>query len=182
MKELKPLTKQKQQKFSLGLSRVKPLTLAVCTVLAGTAHTASAGFDQPSPYTISTTVTLPSAFNVVRGITPPATITVTSEGVLNYPDSNSWLYCAPFVVTRSIGGNIITSYGTINGSTSYSSYLDGGFLFVSSSGPGYEAIHANNNKVTFKAGSSTKNVEVYGAYIADNSSAVSSYSASENFM
>jgi len=166
MKELKPLTKQKQQKFSLGLSRVKPLAIAVYSVLAGMSLTPSAADSTtPSPATISSTVTLPNGNNMVFSLTTsPATLTITSSGVLNYPDANTWLFCGRIVHTGAIDGNNITSYGTINGSTSHDVYLDGGF-FANYQNTSYGAIQVNNNTVSLKAGSSTSNVEVYGGYV-----------------
>ena len=62
--------------------------------------------------------------------------------------------------------NTIISYGTINGSTSYSGYVVGGFLYIT--GTGVESIQTNGNTVSFKAGSSTNKVHVYGGYASDS--------------
>ena len=152
--------------YSLNSMSIKPLSIAVYYVLAGMSLTASAAnMTTPSPATIDATVTLPNGKNMVfSSTTSPATLTITSSGVLNYPDANTWLFCGRIVHTGAIDGNNITSYGTINGSTSYGVYLDGGY-FDNYSSTGLGAIQVNNNTVSLKAGSSTSNVGVYGGYV-----------------
>lgn len=166
IKELSPIPNIKQQKnnYSLSFGRVKPLAVAIYSVLAGVSLTSNAT-NFTSPYTISNTVNLNETFNPVAASSSSAVLTVTSSGIINYPDSTSYLYGSKLLATGSNDGNSITSSGTINGSTSYSSNLMGGFCYIS--GTGYVNVQANNNTVSFKAGSSTKNVEVYGAYIQD---------------
>ena len=159
-------TKQKKSICSLNAGGIKPLAVAICSVLAGLSSSAYAD-TMVSPHTIPGAVTLSAGYNAVQSmsLSTPASLTVTSSGIINYPDSLSYLYGSKLVATGSNDGNSITSSGTINGSTSYSSYLKGGFCNIS--GTGYVNVQANNNTVSFKAGSSTKNVEVYGAYILD---------------
>lgn len=157
--------KHKYSICSLNTLSVNPLAIAVYSVLAGMSLTASADTTTPSPATIDATVTLPNGKNMVfSSTTSPATLTITSSGVLNYPDANTWLFCGRIVHTGAIDGNNITSYGTINGSTSYGVYLDGGY-FDNYSSTGLGAIQVNNNTVSLKAGSSTSNVGVYGGYV-----------------
>ena len=158
--------KHKSSLYSLNRMRIKPLAIAVYSVLAGMSLTPSAAnTNTQSPATISATVTLENGNNMVfSSTTSPATLTITSSGVLNYPDANTWLFCGRIVHTGAIDGNNITSYGTINGSTSYGVYLDGGY-FDNYSSTGLGAIQVNNNTVSLKAGSSTSNVQVYGGYV-----------------
>ncbi len=158
--------KHKYSICSLNTLSVNPLAIAVYSVLAGMSLTPSAADSTtPSPATIDATVTIPNGKNMVfSSTTSPATLTITSSGVLNYPDANTWLFCGRIVHTGAIDGNNITSYGTINGSTSYGVYLDGGY-FDNYSSTGLGAIQVNNNTVSLKAGSSTSNVEVYGGYV-----------------
>lgn len=157
--------KHKYSICSLNTLSVNPLAIAVYSVLAGMSLTASADTTTPSPATIDATVTLPNGKNMVfSSTTSPATLTITSSGVLNYPDANTWLFCGRIVHTGAIDGNNITSYGTINGSTSYGVYLDGGY-FDNYSSTGLGAIQVNNNTVSLKARSSTSNVGVYGGYV-----------------
>ena len=159
-------TKQKKSICSLNAGGIKPLAIAVYSVLAGMSLTPSAAeTTTPSPATIDATLRLPNGFNMVSSQTnSPATITVTSSGVVNYPDANTWLYCGRIFHTGAIDGNNITSYGTINGSTSYHVYLDGGY-FAYYGSQGFGANQVNNNTVSLKAGSSTSNVQVYGGYV-----------------
>ena len=158
--------KHKYSICSLNTLSVNPLAIAVYSVLAGMSLTPSAAnTNTQSPATISATVTLENGNNMVFSkTTSPATLTITSSGVLNYPDANTWLFCGRIVHTGAIDGNNITSYGTINGSTSYGVYLDGGY-FDNYSSTGLGAIQVNNNTVSLKAGSSTSNVQVYGGYV-----------------
>ena len=158
--------KHKYSICSLNTLSVNPLAIAVYSVLAGMSLTPSAAnTNTQSPATISATVTLENGNNMVfSSTTSPATLTITSSGVLNYPDANTWLFCGRIVHTGAIDGNNITSYGTINGSTSYGVYLDGGY-FANYSSTGLGAIQVNNNTVSLKAGSSTSNVQVYGGYV-----------------
>ena len=161
--------KHKSSLYSLNRMRIKPLAIAVYSVLAGMSLTPSAADTTiPSPATISATVTLQNGNNMIAdpfSTTSPATLTITSSGVLNYPDANTWLFCGRTVHTGAIDGNNITSYGTINGSTSYGVYLDGGY-FANSGSTSFGAIQVNNNTVSLKAGSSTSNVKVYGGYVS----------------
>ena len=163
--------KHKSSLYSLNRMRIKPLAIAVYSVLAGMSLTPSAADTTiPSPATISATVTLQNGNNMVAdpfSTTSPATLTITSSGVLNYPDAKTWLFCGRTVHTGAIDGNNITSYGTINGSTStsYGVYLDGGY-FANSGSTSFGAIQVNNNTVSLKAGSSTSNVKVYGGYVS----------------
>ena len=161
--------KHKSSLYSLNRMRIKPLAIAVYSVLAGMSLTPSAADTTiPSPATISATVTLQNGNNMVAdpfSTTSPATLTITSSGVLNYPDADTWLFCGRMVHTGAIDGNNITSYGTINGSTSPSAYLHGGY-FAYSGITGLGAIQVNNNTVSLKAGSSTSNVKVYGGYVS----------------
>lgn len=161
--------KHKSSLYSLNRMRIKPLAIAVYSVLAGMSLTPSAAdTTTPSPATISATVTLQNGNNMVAdpfSTTSPATLTITSSGVLNYPDANTWLFCGRMVHTGAIDGNNITSYGTINGSTSYGVYLDGGY-FANYGSTSFGAIQVNNNTVSLKAGSSTSNVKVYGGYVS----------------
>ena len=159
-------TKQKKSICSLNAGGIKPLAVAICSVLAGLSSSVYAAAME-SPFTISGPVTLSAGNNNVKSMSSstPASLTVTSSGIIKYPDSLSYLYGSKSVATGSNDGNSITSSGTINGSTSYSSYLKGGFLNIS--GTGYVNVQANNNTVSLKAGSSTSNVEVYGGYVYD---------------
>ena len=161
--------KHKSSLYSLNRMRIKPLAIAVYSVLAGMSLTPSAADTTiPSPATISETVTLQNGNNMVAdpfSTTSPATLTITSSGVLNYPDADTRLFCGRMVHTGAIDGNNITSYGTINGSTSPSAYLHGGY-FAYSGITGLGAIQVNNNTVSLKSGSSTSNVKVYGGYVA----------------
>ena len=161
--------KHKYSICSLNTLSVNPLAIAVYSVLAGMSLTPSAADTTiPSPATISETVTLQNGNNMIAdpfSTTSPATLTITSSGVLNYPDADTWLFCGRMVHTGAIDGNNITSYGTINGSTSPSAYLHGGY-FAYSGITGLGAIQVNNNTVSLKAGSSTSNVKVYGGYVS----------------
>ena len=159
--------KHKSSLYSLNRMRIKPLAIAVYSVLAGMSLTPSAA-DTISP-TISATVTLQNGNNMVTSFTTsPATITVTSSGVVNYPNADANLSCSKFFVDGSNDGNSITSYGTINGSTNnqYQSNLMGAYTNLNAAVQGN--VQGNNNTVTFKAGSSTKNLTVYGAQIIDD--------------
>ena len=158
--------KHKYSICSLNTLSVNPLAIAVYSVLAGMSLTPSAAnTNTQSPATISATVTLENGNNMVFSkTTSPATLTITSSGVLNYPDANTWLFCGRIIHTGAIDGNNITSYGTINGSTSHDVYLDGGY-FANYGNTGFGASQVNNNTVSLKAGSSTSNVKVYGGYV-----------------
>ena len=164
--------KHKYSICSLNTLSVNPLAIAVYSVLAGMSLTASAAdTTTPSPATIDATLPLPNGNNVVTSFTTsPATITVTSSGVVNYPDADTNLSCSKLFVDGSNDGNSITSYGTINGSTNnqYQSNLMGAYTNLTAAVQGN--VQGNNNTVTFKAGSSTKNLTVYGAQIIDDSS------------
>ncbi|WP_143075489.1 hypothetical protein, partial [Succinivibrio dextrinosolvens] len=155
--------------YSLNTLSVNPLTIAVYSVLAGMSLTASADTTTQSPSTIDATLPLPNGNNRVTSFTTsPATITVTSSGVVNYPDADTNLSCSKLFVDGSNDGNSITSYGTINGSTNnqYQSNLMGAYTNLNAAVQGN--VQGNNNTVTFKAGSSTKNLTVYGAQIIDD--------------
>ena len=159
--------KHKYSICSLNSLSVNPLAFAVYSVLAGMSLTASAAdTTTQSPATINATLPLPNGNN--RVVSSPATITVTSSGVVNYPDADTNLYCSKIFEDGSNDGNSITSYGTINGSTNnqYQSYLMGAYTNLTAAVQ--ENVQGNNNTVTFKAGSSTKNLTVYGAQIIDD--------------
>ena len=112
--------KHKYSICSLNTLSVNPLAIAVYSVLAGMSLTASADTDTTtqSPARIDATLPLPNGNNRVTSFTTsPATITVTSSGVVNYPEADTNLSCSKLFVDGSNDGNSITSYGTINGST-----------------------------------------------------------------
>jgi hypothetical protein len=154
--------------YSLNRMRIKPLVIAVFSFLAG--GTAFADAVYTSPKNVVGTWALDGGYNSVVSPTSPATITVTSSGVVNYPDADTRLNCNKFVADGSNDGNSITSYGTINGSTNnqYQSNLMGAYTELNAAVQGN--VQGNNNTVTFKAGSSTKNLTVYGAQIIDDNS------------
>ena len=165
--------KHKYSICSLNTLSVNPLAIAVYSVLAGMSLTASADTDTTtqSPARIDATLPLPNGNNRVTSFTTsPATITVTSSGVVNYPEADTNLSCSKLFVDGSNDGNSITSYGTINGSTNnqYQSNLMGAYTNLNAAVQGN--VQGNNNTVTFKAGSSTKNLTVYGAQIIDDNS------------
>ena len=147
----------------------KPLAVAVCAVLSGLSLPAYAAAGFTSPATVSTTVTLPAVYNPIAStsLNTPASLTITETGTINFPDSTAWLHGARIVSTGANDNNTITSYGTINGSTSYSGYVIGGFFYITGT-IGVESIQTNGNTVSFKAGSSTNNVGVYGGYAYDS--------------
>ncbi len=162
-------TKQKKSICSLNAGGIKPLAVAICSVLAGLSSSAYAAA-MVSPFTISGSVTLSAGYgNVVQStsLSTPASLTVTSTGTVNYPESSAWLYCSKLVAIGSNDNNSITIYGTVIGSTNYAGYLFGGFSNYTGS-TAYGNVQVNNNTVTFKAGSSSQNnVFVAGGYVLD---------------
>ena len=169
--------KHKSSLYSLNRMRIKPLVIAVFSFLAG--GTAFADAVYTSPKSVVGTWALVGGYNSVVSPKSPATITVTSSGVVNYPDADTRLNCNKFLADGSNDGNSITSYGTINGSTNnqYQSNLMGAYTELNAAVQGN--VQGNNNTVTFKAGSSTKNLTVYGAQIKDDYSG-NAVTASEN--
>lgn len=145
-----------------------PLAVAVCAVLSGLSLPAYASSGFTSPATVSTTRTLSAGYNPITSLstTTPASLTITETGTINFPDSSAWLHGGRIVSTGANDNNTITSYGTINGSTLFASYVVGGYLNIT--GIGVESIQTNGNTVSFKAGSSTNNVGVYGGYAYDS--------------
>lgn len=143
---------------------ITPLAAAVCLIISGMAFSSqvwAADTTFSSPKTVSGEETLSSGLN--RSSSPGATVTITSTGILNFPNSDTLL-------SGSEDSNSITSYGTINGASSLLSFIYGG-VGVTYGSPKvvegtitmvYSDPHANNNTVIFKSGSTTSDVNVYG--------------------
>ena len=143
---------------------ITPLAAAVCLIISGMAFSSqvwAADTTFSSPKTVSGEETLSSGLN--RSSSPGATVTITSTGILNFPNSDTLL-------SGSEDSNSITSYGTINGASSLLSFIYGG-VGVTYGSPQvvegtitmvYSDPHANNNTVIFKSGSTTSDVNVYG--------------------
>ncbi len=153
------IAKKKQKNAAVSKT---PLAVAVCAVLSGLSLPAYADVGFTSPATISTTETLSAGYNPILSSTTPASLTITESGTINFPNSTAWLHGARILISGANDNNTIISYGTINGSTSYSSYVVGGFFYIT--GTGAPSIQTNGNTVSFKAGSSTNKVYVYGGY------------------
>ncbi|MBQ9221863.1 hypothetical protein, partial [Succinivibrio sp.] len=160
------IAKKKQKNAAVSKT---PLAVAVCAVLSGLSLPAYADVGFPSPATVSTTETLSGGYNPIlsSSATTPASLTITESGTINFPDSTAWLHGARMFISGANDNNTIISYGTINGSTSYSGYVIGGFFYITSTGA--PSIQTNGNTVSFKAGSSTNKVYVYGGYASDSS-------------
>lgn len=142
---------------------ITPLAAAVCLIISGMAFSSQvwANTTFSSPKTVSGEETLSSGLN--SSLSSGATVTITSTGILNFPDSDT-------VLSGSEDSNSITSYGTINGAPSFLSSIYGGVgvTYGSIQNVGgtltmvYSDPHANNNTVIFKSGSTTSDVNVYG--------------------
>ena len=160
------IAKKKQKNAAVSKT---PLAVAVCAVLSGLSLPAYADVGFSSPATVSTTETLSAGYNHILSSSPttPASLTITESGTINFPDSNAWLHGARILISGANDNNTIISYGTINGSTSYTGYVCGGFFYIT--GTGAPSIQTNGNTVSFKAGSSTNKVYVYGGYASDSS-------------
>ncbi|MBQ9221900.1 hypothetical protein, partial [Succinivibrio sp.] len=169
------VAKKKQKNAAVSKT---PLAVAVCAVLSGLSLPAYADVGFSSPATVSTTVTLSAGRNPILSSTTPASLTITESGTINFPESAAWLHGARMSIAGANDNNTIISYGTINGSTLYSGDVIGGYFYIS--GTGGPSIHTNNNTVSFKAGSSTNKVYVYGGYASDYSSQGVSATASGN--
>ncbi|WP_164954392.1 autotransporter domain-containing protein [Succinivibrio dextrinosolvens] len=155
---------------------IKPLSIAVCSVLAGMPLLSDAtSFDPENigeSVTISGTLTLTRPYSDVYG--NPATFTITSTGVVNYPLVGGFLYCfnnnsSTTQEADTNNNNTIINYGTINGSTAIPGQLAGGFIHQGLSVDYGSRIKANNNTVSLRSGSTTSNVIVYGGYVYDSS-------------
>ena len=162
--------------YSLNSMSIKPLSIAVCSVLAGMPLLSDAtSFDSENigeSVTISGTLTLTRPYSDVYG--NPATFTITSTGVVNYPLVGGFLYCFNnnFSTTQEAdtnNNNTIINYGTINGSTVIPGQLAGGFIHQGLSVDYGSRIKANNNTVSLRSGSTTSKVIVYGGYVYDSS-------------
>ena len=160
------IAKKKQKNAAVSKT---PLAVAVCAVLSGLSLPAYADVGFSSPATVSTTETLSAVYNPILSSSPttPASLTITESGTINFPDSTAWLHGARMYISGANDNNTIISYGTINGSTSHSGYVIGGFFYIT--GTGAPSIQTNGNTVSFKAGSSTNKVYVYGGYASDSS-------------
>ena len=146
---------------------ITPLAAAVCLIISGMAFSSQVWADTTfsSPKTVSGEETLSSGLN--SSSSPGATVTITSTGILNFPNSDTLL-------SGSEDSNSITSYGTIygtiNGASSLLSFIYGGVgvtygslqLVEGTFTMVYSDPHANNNTVIFKSGSTTSDVNVYG--------------------
>ena len=143
---------------------ITPLAAAVCLIISGMAFSSqvwAADTTFSSPKTVSGEETLSSGLN--RSSSSGATVTITSTGILNFPNSDTLL-------SGSEDSNSITSYGTINGASSLLSIIYGGVGVTYGSLKVVEGTitmvysdpHANNNTVIFKSGSTTSDVNVYG--------------------
>ena len=162
--------------YSLNSMSIKPLSIAVCSVLAGMPLLSDAtSFDPENigeSVTISGTLTLTRPYSDVYG--NPATFTITSTGVVNYPLVGGFLYCfnnnsSTTQEADTNNNNTIINYGTINGSTAIPGQLAGGFIHQGLSVDYGSRIKANNNTVSLRSGSTTSNVIVYGGYVYDSS-------------
>ncbi len=162
--------------YSLNSMSIKPLSIAVCSVLAGMPLLSDAtSFDPKNigeSVTISGTLTLTRPYSDVYG--NPATFTITSTGVVNYPLVGGFLYCfnnnsSTTQEADTNNNNTIINYGTINGSTAIPGQLAGGFIHQGLSVDYGSRIKANNNTVSLRSGSTTSNVIVYGGYVYDSS-------------
>ena len=138
------IAKKKQKNAAVSKT---PLAVAVCAVLSGLSLPAYAAVGFSSPATVSTTVTLSAGYNPIQSSTTPASLTITESGTINFPESTAWLHGSRILITGANDNNTIISYGTINGSTSYSGYVIGGFFYIT--GTGVESIQTNGNTVSF---------------------------------
>ena len=163
--------------YSLNSMSIKPLSIAVCSVLAGMPLLSDAAIfdceDIGESVTISGPLTLAHPYSDVYG--NPATFTITSNGVVNYPIAGGFLYCfnnnsSTTQEADTNNNNTIINYGTINGSTAVPGQLAGGFIHQGLSVDYGSRIKANNNTVSLRSGSTTSNVIVYGGYVYDSSS------------
>ena len=163
--------------YSLNSMSIKPLSIAVCSVLAGMPLLSDATsfdcVDIGESVTISGTLTLAHPYSNVYG--NPATFTITSTGVVNYPFVGGFLYCfnnnsSTTQEADTNNNNTIINYGTINGPTAIPGQLAGGFIHQGLSVDYGSRIKANNNTVSLRSGSTTSNVIVYGGYVYDSSS------------
>lgn len=159
---------------------ITPLAAAVCLIISGMAFSSQVWADTTfsSPKTVSGEETLSSGLN--SSSSSGATVTITSTGILNFPDSDTGL-------SGSEDSNSITSYGTINGASSLLSTIYGGVgvtngyvqIVDGNSTTVYSDPHANNNTVTFKSGSTTSDVNVYGGRAVNTTESVNA-TASNN--
>ncbi len=159
---------------------ITPLAAAVCLIISGMAFSSQvwANTTFSSPKTVSGEETLSSGLN--SSSSSGATVTITSTGILNFPDSDTYL-------SGSEDSNSITSYGRINGASSILSTIYGGvgvthgnFQIVDGTlTMVYSDPHANNNTVTFKSGSTTSDVNVYGGIAVNTTESVNA-TASNN--
>ena len=128
--------KHKYSICSLNTLSVNPLAIAVCSVLAGMPLLSDAAIfdceDIGESVTISGTLTLTRLYSNVYG--NPATFTITSTGVVNYPFVDGFLYCfnnnsSTTNEADTNNNNTIINYGTINGPTAaLPGQLAGGFI------------------------------------------------------
>ena len=97
---------------------ITPLAAAVCLIISGMAFSSQVWADThfSSPKTVSGEETLSSGLN--SSSSSGATVTITSTGILNFPDSDTGL-------SGSEDSNSITSYGTINGAPFLSTIYGG---------------------------------------------------------
>ena len=159
---------------------ITPLAAAVCLIISGMAFSSQVWADTTfsSPKTVSGEETLSSGLN--SSSSSGATVTITSTGILNFPDSDTCL-------SGSEDSNSITSYGTINGASSLLSTIYGGVgvtygsVQIVDGTPTvvYSDPHANNNTVTFKSGSTISDVNVYGGRAVNTTESVNA-TASNN--
>ena len=159
---------------------ITPLAAAVCLIISGMAFSSQVWADTTfsSPKTVSGEETLSSGLN--SSSSSGATVTITSTGILNFPDSDTCL-------SGSGDSNSITSYGTINGASSLLSTIYGGVGVTNGTVKivdgthtlVYSDPHANNNTVTFKSGSTTSDVNVYGGRAVNTTESVNA-TASNN--